>query len=194
MFTLLLIFHVFICLLLIFFVLMQSGKGAELGAAFGGVGQAQTTRSPMTGIGKATTVLAVLFMASSLTLAYMSSERANESVLKELQTLPDVPGAQIPVPGAQLNVPLPAGDDALPVVPIEEEEVPEVELEQTAAPALPAVPMAPSPVDEPPAATVPSPADIDASSAPMDDAEASSVSPASPEGTVTPMPPVAPQQ
>jgi preprotein translocase subunit SecG len=127
-------------------VLMQSGKGAELGAAFGGVGQAQSTRSPMTGIGKATTVLAVLFMTSSLTLAYMSSERASDSVLKELQTLPEVPGGVLPPP--QAEIPLPAGDAALPAAPLPEEEAPaepDVELEQTEAPALPPVELEPSP-------------------------------------------------
>ena len=76
MFSLVLILHVFVCLLIIFFVLMQSGRGAELGAAFGGVGQAQSTRSEIGGISKATTVVAVLFMLTSLVLAYLSSEKA----------------------------------------------------------------------------------------------------------------------
>ena len=42
MFTLLLIIHIIVCLLIIFFVLLQAGRGAELGAAFGSVGQANS--------------------------------------------------------------------------------------------------------------------------------------------------------
>ena len=132
MFSLVLILHVFVCLLIIFFVLMQSGRGAELGAAFGGVGQAQSTRSEMSGIGKATTVVAVLFMLTSLVLAYLSSEKARESVVRDIKAVPAVPGVEEPV--------LPANEIQIPAdgvfVPPNEEEVPSKDLEQTAAPAL----------------------------------------------------------
>jgi preprotein translocase subunit SecG len=132
MFSLVLILHVFVCLLIIFFVLMQSGRGAELGAAFGGVGQSQSTRSEMSGIGKATTVVAVLFMLTSLVLALLSSEKARESVVRDIKAVPVVPGVEEPV--------LPTTDNQIPtdgiVIPSNEEEVPSKDLEQTAAPAL----------------------------------------------------------
>ena len=132
MFSLVLILHVFVCLLIILFVLMQSGRGAELGAAFGGVGQSQSTRSEMSGIGKATTVVAVLFMLTSLVLALLSSEKARESVVRDIKAVPVVPGVEEPV--------LPATENQIPtdgiVVPPNEEEVPSKDLEQTAAPAL----------------------------------------------------------
>ena len=132
MFSLVLILHVFVCLLIIFFVLMQSGRGAELGAAFGGVGQAQSTRSEMSGIGKATTVVAVLFMLTSLVLAYLSSEKARESVVRDIKAVPVVPGVEEPVlPATEIQIPA----DGV-VVPANEEEVPSKDLEQTAAPAL----------------------------------------------------------
>ena len=132
MFSLVLILHVFVCLLIIFFVLMQSGRGAELGAAFGGVGQAQSTRSEMSGIGKATTVVAVLFMLTSLVLAYLSSEKARESVVRDIKAVPVVPGVEEPVlPATEIQIPA----DGV-VVPPNEEEVPSKDLEQTAAPAL----------------------------------------------------------
>ena len=132
MFSLVLILHVFVCLLIIFFVLMQSGRGAELGAAFGGVGQAQSTRSEMSGIGKATTVVAVLFMLTSLVLAYLSSEKARESVVRDIKAVPVVPGVEEPVlPDTEIQIPA----DGV-VVPPNEEEVPSKDLEQTAAPAL----------------------------------------------------------
>ena len=132
MFSLVLILHVFVCLLIIFFVLMQSGRGAELGAAFGGVGQAQSTRSEMSGIGKATTVVAVLFMMTSLVLAYLSSEKARESVVRDIKAVPVVPGVEEPfLPATEIQIP---ADDV--VVPFNEEEVPSKDLEQTAAPAF----------------------------------------------------------
>ena len=132
MFSLVLILHVFVCLLIIFFVLMQSGRGAELGAAFGGVGQAQSTRSEMSGIGKATTVVAVLFMMTSLVLAYLSSEKARESVVRDIKAVPVVPGVEEPVlPATKIQIPA----DGVVVPPIEE-EVPSKDLEQTVAPAL----------------------------------------------------------
>ena len=124
MFSLVLILHVFVCLLIIFFVLMQSGRGAELGAAFGGAGQSQSTRSEMSGIGKATTVVAVLFMSTSLVLALLSSEKARESVVRDIKIVPVIPGMEETVsPSAEIQIP-------------SEEEVPSKDLEQTAAPAL----------------------------------------------------------
>ena len=88
MFSLLLIIHVTACVLIIFFVLLQAGRGAELGAAFGSVGQANTVRGKMTGLGKITTVVAVIFMITSLSLAYLSSEAARDSVVLEIKPLP----------------------------------------------------------------------------------------------------------
>ena len=85
MFELLLVIHVFACILIIFFVLLQSGRGAELGAAFGSVGQANSVRGNMTGVGKITTGVAIVFMITSLTLAYLSSESARDSVVRDLQ-------------------------------------------------------------------------------------------------------------
>ena len=85
MFELLLVIHVIACISIIFFVLLQSGRGAELGAAFGSVGQANSVRGNMTGIGKITTGVAVVFMLTSLTLAYLSSETARDSVVRDLK-------------------------------------------------------------------------------------------------------------
>ena len=103
---------------------MQSGRGAELGAAFGGVGQSQSTRSEMSGIGKATTVVAVLFMSTSLVLALLSSEKARESVVRDIEIVPVIPGMEETVlPSTEIQIP-------------SDEEVPSEDLEQTAAPAL----------------------------------------------------------
>lgn len=77
--TLLVIIHVLICLFLIVIVLVQGGKGAELGSAFGG-GSSQTlfgARGAATVLGKITTVVAVVFMVTSLLLTIVSFKRGS---------------------------------------------------------------------------------------------------------------------
>ncbi len=71
--TLLLIVHVLVCLFLIFIVLIQSGKGADLGAAFGGSSQTLFgSRGAATFFSKLTTIAAIVFMLTSLSLAVVS--------------------------------------------------------------------------------------------------------------------------
>jgi len=70
--------HVIICLLLIGIVLLQKGKGADMGATFGGAGS-QTlfgNTGPSTLLGKVTTVVAVIFMVTSLFLGYIQGRSA----------------------------------------------------------------------------------------------------------------------
>ncbi len=67
MFTLLIIFHILLCLALIFLVLLQQGKGADLGAVFGNSNSIFGTSSG-DNIGKITTTLAIVFMISSILL------------------------------------------------------------------------------------------------------------------------------
>ena len=67
--------HVLTCLALIAIVLLQHGKGADLGAAFGG-GASQTvfgSRGAGNFLTKLTTGAAILFMVTSLTLSYFAS-------------------------------------------------------------------------------------------------------------------------
>lgn len=77
--VLLVIFHILICLALILIVLLQTGKGADMGAAFGG-GSSQTlfgSSGAATFLTKSTTFVAIAFMVTSLVLAYISSTRQN---------------------------------------------------------------------------------------------------------------------
>ena len=124
MFELLLVIHVIACISIIFFVLLQSGRGAELGAAFGSVGQANSVRGSMTGIGKITTGVAVVFMLTSLTLAYLSSETAMDSVVRDLK-----PVATPATSPEQMLVPEEIIKEELP-------EIPPAELEQKVAPPI----------------------------------------------------------
>ena len=82
--TLLIIVHVIVCVALIMIVLLQTGKGADMGAAFGG-GGSQTlfgSTGASTFLSKATTGAAIIFMLTSLALAYMSSHRTADSIIK----------------------------------------------------------------------------------------------------------------
>jgi len=71
----LIIVHIVVSVALIMIVLLQTGKGADMGAAFGG-GASQTlfgSTGASTFLTKMTTVAAVVFMLTSLSLAYLSS-------------------------------------------------------------------------------------------------------------------------
>jgi preprotein translocase subunit SecG len=82
----LIVIHVLVCIALIMIVLLQTGKGSDMGAAFGG-GSSQTmfgSTGASTFLSKATTGAAIIFMLSSLGLAYMSSHRTGtESVVTD---------------------------------------------------------------------------------------------------------------
>ena len=74
MVTILVILHVLICVGLIIGILLQSGKGADLGAAFGGSSQTlfgSTGAVPF--LNKLTAGAAIAFMITSLSLAFIAS-------------------------------------------------------------------------------------------------------------------------
>ncbi len=86
--VLLIIVHVIVCIALIMIVLLQTGKGADMGAAFGG-GSSQTlfgNTGASTFLSKATTVAAVVFMITSLTLAYLSTNTSGKSIMTHVQS------------------------------------------------------------------------------------------------------------
>ena len=77
--------HLLISLGLVLIVLLQSGKGADIGAAFGG-GSSQTVfggRGAATFLSKLTSAFAILFMLSSLSLAILSSQTGTSSVIED---------------------------------------------------------------------------------------------------------------
>src|SRR5690348_1681544 len=82
MLVLLTIIHILVCVFLIIVVLLQSGKAADLAGAFGGMGS-QTAFGPRgsaTLLSKATTVSAVVFMITSLSLSILATRNAGASV------------------------------------------------------------------------------------------------------------------
>jgi len=83
--TLLLIIHVAVCFALILIVLLQGGKGADIGATFG-AGSSQTVFGATGGqsfMGKLTTGAAVIFMLTSLFLAYYYAKPGASSMMPE---------------------------------------------------------------------------------------------------------------
>src|SRR6201996_2358536 len=121
MYILFLIVHIIVCLFLIVVVLLQSGKAADLAGAFGGMGS-QTAFGPRgsaTLLSKATTISAVIFMVTSLSLSIMATRNAGlGTTVLEGGTKPapaksapaktniQIPGAP-PKGGNVVNVPVP---------------------------------------------------------------------------------------
>lgn len=152
--------HVLACLFLIVVVLLQTGKGADMGAVFGGGSQ---TLFGSGGAGnfltKLTTGCAIAFMLTSLVLTYGRSRSASSNLLDRL---PDAPAATAPAdeaatPPAAGDAAAPAGEQ--PAVPAPEANVPADGAPAAAAPAneptAAAEPQAAAPA---PAANAPAPA------------------------------------
>jgi preprotein translocase subunit SecG len=84
MITLIVIVHVILCIALIIIVLLQAGKGAEIGAAFGGASQTIFGSSGSGGfMSKLTTGCAIIFMITCLSLSYIASRKGASSVVTE---------------------------------------------------------------------------------------------------------------
>lgn len=86
MHTLVIIVHIIACFLMIGAILLQSGKGAEIGAAFGGSSQTVFgSRGPANFLSKFTVIVAVVFMVTSLSLAILAKERTFSSTVIDLK-------------------------------------------------------------------------------------------------------------
>jgi len=108
--SLLLGFHILICIVLIIVVLLQAGKGSSMGLSFGG-GASQTVFGSSGGknfFARLTTGLAVVFMVTSIVLSIVSSH-SSQSYRGVMRQLPDAPVSQpagpekapLQVPGAK---------------------------------------------------------------------------------------------
>lgn len=106
MYIVFIVFHVIACFGIIGLVLLQSGKGADIGSAFGGAGSQAVFGSMGTPtlIGKVTGVVAVVFAITSFSLALMGGERRG-SVVRE------------PAPVTAPAAPVPAVPPAAPSAP-----------------------------------------------------------------------------
>ena len=98
---LLTVLHIFVSVVLILSILLQSGKGGGMGAALGGAStQVFGGRGAGTFLSKFTTVAAIIFFCTSLTLSMVGSD--NKSVIK------DALQKEAPAPTAAAVDPAPA--------------------------------------------------------------------------------------
>ena len=122
MYTAITIVHVLACIFLALVVLLQTGKGADMGAVFGG---SSSTVFGSSGAGnfltRLTTATAIIFMLTSISLTYLSARQTTATVFDS------APMAQ---PAAPQNAPLETGEQSAPPAP--------------AAPAAPAGEQAPA--------------------------------------------------
>ena len=121
MYTLIMIVHVLVSLFLIVVVLLQSGKAADLAGAFGGMGS-QTAFGPRgsaTLLSKATTVSAVLFMLTSLSLSIVASKSSGlgTTVLEDVNQRSAPVKKSAPVPGSQPAAPQGGNTMQIPLPP-----------------------------------------------------------------------------
>ncbi len=144
--TVVLIAHTFIAILIIVLVLLQRGKGADAGAAFGAgaSGTVFGARGSSSFFSRATGFLAAAFFASSLTLAYMSGQQADaptsliertsimessedepatEDTGSEAEALPDIP--ELEDTGEDTGDEAASGQDSTPPLPEEEDPAPD---------------------------------------------------------------------
>jgi preprotein translocase subunit SecG len=105
---LLTIVHYIVCIFLIIVVLLQSGKAADLAGAFGGMGS-QTVFGPRgsaTVLSKATTIAAILFMFTSLSLSIIATRgtKGGSSVLDKAKAAPTQQKGATPQPGSTVPI------------------------------------------------------------------------------------------
>jgi preprotein translocase subunit SecG len=106
MYTTLIILHVIVAFIMVGVILLQSGKGAEIGAAFGGSSQTvfgSTGAAPF--LAKLTAIAAILFMCTSLGLTFMGRQQAPSVMQGAGKPAPTQPAPAAP---AQPASPTPA--------------------------------------------------------------------------------------
>jgi preprotein translocase subunit SecG len=111
---LLVILHITVSIAMIAIVLLQSGKGAEMGASFGAGGSQSVfgAGGGSTFMSKLTTSAAIIFMLTSLTLAYRSSKPATSSIMSSVPATKAAPQKPATVPQQPMQAqpsPAPAG-------------------------------------------------------------------------------------
>ena len=109
----LLVIHMLTAVGIIGMVLLQQGKGADMGASFGGGGGGASqslfgARGSATFLSRATAVLAAIFFATSLGLAVVYSRQSSEqgrSITEQVAPVPVAPAPQAPVESGAPAVP-----------------------------------------------------------------------------------------
>ncbi len=160
--TILVVFHLFLAIGLIGLILIQHGKGADMGAAFGSgaSGTVFGSKGSASFLTRLTAGLATLFFLTSMAMAYFATQRDDGSVVLDVL---QQPAAEVEQAQPQTDLPpMPASSD-VPAAPVEENQeaavpvVPETAVTDVPVPGSVAAPAAPG--DEPAnQATDPAPA------------------------------------
>ncbi len=104
--ALLSIIHILACVILILIVLLQAGKGANMGAAFGGSSQTVFGSSGAgTFLGKVTAAVAIIFMLTSISLTYTVTKRSTSSLMEKVPAPISQPAPVAPMPDAPAATP-----------------------------------------------------------------------------------------
>jgi len=119
--AILLVLHVLVGVAIIGLILIQHGKGADVGAAFGSgaSGTIFGARGSASFLSRATALLAAVFFANSLALAYLASHRVQPASVVERVQMPEPVG--VPAGG-----PSEGGAPAAPVAPPAPSDVPQL--------------------------------------------------------------------
>lgn len=135
--TVIIVFHVIACFALILIVLLQTGKGAQMGAAFGGSSQTLFgSTGGATFLNKLTTIAAAVFMITCLALAYNVGHRGGQSIMENVEV--DQPkGPVLPEAKPVQNQPPAQPQTQEPTAPQASESVKPEAAQQPVAPSAP---------------------------------------------------------
>lgn len=113
------VLHVIMCFGIIAIVLLQAGKGADIGSAFGGAGSQAVFGSmgTPTVLGKITTAVAIVFTITSFSLALLGGERGSGSVVRERAATSEGAGTRPGGTPAPAATPAPATPASAPAAP-----------------------------------------------------------------------------
>jgi preprotein translocase subunit SecG len=125
--TLVLVIHVIAALAIVGLVLLQHGKGADVGAAFGSgsAGSVFGASGSANFLSRATAVAAVVFFLTSMGLTYFSGTRSEHKGLMATPPVTDEKSPQVPVPSGVPTVPAAPESKAAPA-PDQGSKAPEV--------------------------------------------------------------------
>ncbi|MBW9265825.1 MAG: preprotein translocase subunit SecG [Candidatus Thiodiazotropha sp. (ex. Lucinisca nassula)] len=125
--TILTVFHIFLAVGLVGLILIQHGKGADMGAAFGSgaSGTVFGAKGSASFLTRTTALLATLFFITSMVMAYFASQR-NEQV-GVMEALDQAPAVQVEEVQQSDIPPVPVESDIPAIVPPAEEATPAIE-------------------------------------------------------------------
>ncbi len=135
-----LVVHIIVCVVMILIILLQQGKGAEMGATFGVSAQGSAVfgpKGPTPLLAKITVGAAVLFMLTSLSLALLTTKRYSATIKQVKPVAPVAVPAKKPMPKS----PVKFGSQVVPKSQLPENIKKELEKGKKTAPAAKKAPV-----------------------------------------------------